>query len=124
MKSKTKAAGTAASKLIDEKIAELGDWRGKTLVRMRPLNIYNCRIGKITMAQSKPEDKTTLDQVLRLVNQLTLEEQEELVEEMKLQWLKRELAKAEVSLDKGEGIPGDNVFFELKDRLEHKKLGK
>ena len=32
-----KAAGRAASALIDERIAELGDWRGETLGRMRAL---------------------------------------------------------------------------------------
>ena len=37
MKSQPKAAGQAASKLISEKIAELGDWRGATLARMRAL---------------------------------------------------------------------------------------
>ena len=37
MKSQPKAAGEAASKLIDEKIAELDDWRGDTLARMRGL---------------------------------------------------------------------------------------
>ncbi len=37
MKSQPKAAGKAASKLITAKIAEMGDWRGKTLARMRAL---------------------------------------------------------------------------------------
>ena len=37
MKSQPRAAGAAASKLIDEKIVELGDWRGDTLARMRTL---------------------------------------------------------------------------------------
>ena len=37
MKSQPTAAGTAASKLISAKIAELGDWRGETLARMRGL---------------------------------------------------------------------------------------
>jgi hypothetical protein len=37
MKSQLKAAGEAASELISEKIAELGDWRGDTLARMRAL---------------------------------------------------------------------------------------
>jgi len=32
-----KLAGKAASKAISEKIAELGDWRGATLARMRAL---------------------------------------------------------------------------------------
>ena len=37
MKSQPKAAGTAASQLISERIAGLGDWRGETLARMRAL---------------------------------------------------------------------------------------
>jgi hypothetical protein len=37
MTSQPKATGEAASKLISEKIAELGDWRGETLARMRAL---------------------------------------------------------------------------------------
>src|SRR5882762_9711109 len=37
MKSQPKAAGKAASKLISKRIAELGDWRGETLARMRAL---------------------------------------------------------------------------------------
>ncbi len=37
MKTNAKAAGEAASRLISEKIAELADWRGKTLARMRAL---------------------------------------------------------------------------------------
>ncbi|MSQ12200.1 MAG: DUF1801 domain-containing protein [Dehalococcoidia bacterium] len=37
MKSQPKAAGKAASKLISGRIAELGDWRGDTLTRMRAL---------------------------------------------------------------------------------------
>jgi hypothetical protein len=36
-KSQPKAAGKAASKLISEKIAELGDWRGAALARIRAL---------------------------------------------------------------------------------------
>lgn len=37
MKSQQKAEGEAASRLISAKIAELGDWRGETLARMRAL---------------------------------------------------------------------------------------
>ena len=36
-KTHPKVAGKAASKLISEKIAELGDWRGDTLASMRAL---------------------------------------------------------------------------------------
>ncbi|WP_243336707.1 DUF1801 domain-containing protein [Anaeromyxobacter soli] len=37
MKSHSRAAGEAASRLISERIAELGDWRGETLARLRAL---------------------------------------------------------------------------------------
>ncbi|WP_434349090.1 DUF1801 domain-containing protein [Myxococcus virescens] len=37
MKSQTKTAGESASELINERIAELGDWRGDTLARVRAL---------------------------------------------------------------------------------------
>ena len=37
MTSRPKAAGTTTSKLISERIAELGDWRGDALARMRAL---------------------------------------------------------------------------------------
>ena len=37
MKSQPNAGSKPASKLISEKIAELGDWRGETLARMRAL---------------------------------------------------------------------------------------
>src|SRR5205085_5247300 len=37
MKSEPRAACKAASKLISERIAELGDWRGETLAKMRAL---------------------------------------------------------------------------------------
>jgi hypothetical protein len=35
--SEEQASGKAASKLIDQRIRELGDWRGETLARMRGL---------------------------------------------------------------------------------------
>jgi hypothetical protein len=37
MKTSGASQGQSASKLISERIAELGDWRGKTLSRMRKL---------------------------------------------------------------------------------------
>jgi hypothetical protein len=37
MKKSGSAEGRSASELIDERIAELGDWRGETLSRMRKL---------------------------------------------------------------------------------------
>src|SRR5665213_836366 len=37
MKKSVANSGQSASELISERIAELGDWRGKTLARMRKL---------------------------------------------------------------------------------------
>jgi hypothetical protein len=37
MSSSEQATGEAASRLIDQRIRELGDWRGETLARMRGL---------------------------------------------------------------------------------------
>jgi hypothetical protein len=73
------------------------------------------------MAQRKPEEKTTLDQVLKLADQLTPDEQEQLVEQMKLHWLRRELGKAAESLDRGEGKPANQVFDTVIQQLENRK---
>lgn len=37
MRSSEQATGEAASRLIDQRILDLGDWRGETLARMRAL---------------------------------------------------------------------------------------
>jgi hypothetical protein len=37
MKKPASSGGASASRLIDKRIAELGDWRGETLARMRKL---------------------------------------------------------------------------------------
>jgi hypothetical protein len=67
------------------------------------------------MAQSKPE-RVSVEEVLKLVDQLSPEEHEQLVEEMKLHWLRREMAKAEDSIERGELIDGEEVFRQLRDR--------
>jgi hypothetical protein len=68
------------------------------------------------MAQRKPEEQNTFDQVLKLVEDLSPEAQEQLVEEMKLQWLRNELGKAEAELRRGEGVSGEQVIAELRER--------
>jgi predicted transcriptional regulator len=72
------------------------------------------------MAQPKPEDRTTLDQVLKLVDQLSPEQQEELIDKVKLQWLQQEVQKGIDQADRGELIDGDVVFAELKQRYQSK----
>ena len=45
---------------------------------------------------------------------------EQLVEDIKLQWLRREVQKGIEQADRGELINGDDVFAELKQRLQSK----
>ena len=73
------------------------------------------------MAQRKPEKQSALDQVLRLVNQLSPEEQERVSEELELQWLRRKLGKSEEQLRRGEGIPAEDVFAEFEAEYERRK---
>jgi len=66
------------------------------------------------MAQPKPEEQTTFDQVLKLVENLTPGAQEKLVEEMKLQWLRQAVDQAEESLAQGKVVSQ----VELDQRLD------
>jgi hypothetical protein len=57
-----------------------------------------------SVSQRKPEEKTTLEQVIRLADQLTPGEQEQLVEQIKLRWLQRAIDEADQSLERGEAV--------------------
>jgi hypothetical protein len=68
------------------------------------------------MAQRKPEEKTTVDQVLRLVHQLTPEEQSQLLDQLKFEDLRREIRKGIEASQRGEVIS----LEELNRRLDAK----
>lgn len=70
------------------------------------------------MAQRKADDKVTMDQILKLADQLTPADQEELIEEMKLRWLRREIQKGIDEADSGELVDGKEVFAELRRDLQ------
>lgn len=69
----------------------------------------------------QPKEKPTVEQVLRLVEELTPEEREQLLEEMiNYQELRRNI---QIGLDqaaRGELIDGEVVFAELKQRAEER----
>lgn len=67
------------------------------------------------MAQPKPE-RVSFEELLRLVDQLSPEEQDHLAEEMKLQRLRRALEEGEESLKQQGGIPAEEVFRLLHER--------
>lgn len=66
----------------------------------------------------KKEDKPTVNQVLQLVHQLSPEEQDQLVEQMKLEWLRREVQKGIDEADRGEVVDGEELLEELRIRAE------
>ena len=71
------------------------------------------------MAQGKPDEKVTLEKILNLAAQLSVEDQELLIEEMKLRWLKREIQKGIDEADRGELLDGEEVFAELRSTLQN-----
>lgn len=56
--------------------------------------------------------------VLKLVDRLAAGDQEKLLDELKLVWLRRAVDEGEESLRIDGGIPADEVFAELKKRAE------
>jgi hypothetical protein len=68
------------------------------------------------MAQRKSGEQVTLEQVLKLASQLTSEDQDELVEQLKLQWLRRALDEGEESIRQHGTLPAEEVFAQLEER--------
>lgn len=59
--------------------------------------------------------------VMSLAETLATEEQDELLEELKLVWLRRALHEGEESLRKHGGIPAEQVFTELRQRAKERQ---
>jgi hypothetical protein len=74
------------------------------------------------MAQRKPEDSVKVQQVLKLVDELTPEERDEVLYQLKLEDLRREIQKGIDSADRGELYSEEEVMAYLdehhKQRLE------
>jgi hypothetical protein len=72
------------------------------------------------MAQRKPEENAKIQQVLKLVHELTAQEQQQLLEQLKFENLRREIQIGIDQADRGELIS----LEELNERLDatHAKL--
>jgi len=72
------------------------------------------------MAQRKPEENAKIQQVLKLVHELTAQEQQQLLEQLKFENLRREIQIGIDQADRGELISVE----ELNERLDatHAKL--
>ena len=68
--------------------------------------------------------KIPVAQVLQLVKQFSPEEHEEFIREIKLQELRDDIQISLDQLDRGEGVPGEQVFSELKAHLMKKGSSK
>ncbi len=68
------------------------------------------------MAQRKPEENVRIQQVLKLVHELTAQEQQQLLEQLKFENLRREIQIGIDEADRGELIS----LEELNDRLDAK----
>lgn len=74
------------------------------------------------MAQRKPEENVKVQQVLKLVDELTPEERDEVLYQLKLEDLRREIQKGIDSAERGELYSEEEVMAYLdehhKQRLE------
>ena len=70
------------------------------------------------MAQPRPDDRKKLEQILQLMGELSPDGREELVEQMKLQWLRQEIQVGLDQADRGEVVDGEQLLAELRQRAE------
>lgn len=66
----------------------------------------------------QPQEKPTVEQVLKLVEELTAEEREQVQQALNVRAIRERLIQAEESIARGEGIPAEVVLAELKERAE------
>jgi hypothetical protein len=68
------------------------------------------------MAQRTPEENVTLDQVVKLVDKLTAEDREQLLDRLKMEKLRRSIQIGIDQADKGQVVDGDQVFKQMRER--------
>lgn len=64
----------------------------------------------------QPQEKPTVEQVMRLVDQLTPEEREQVLDELKLADLKKAIQVGIEQSDRGDFVDGDEVFSQMRER--------
>jgi hypothetical protein len=67
------------------------------------------------MAQRNPEESSNVQRVLELVEQLSAEEREELLYQLKLEDLRREIRKGLDSSDRGEVYEEEEAWIRLEE---------
>ncbi|MGH9550370.1 MAG: hypothetical protein ACRD3W_13390 [Terriglobales bacterium] len=64
----------------------------------------------------QPPEKPTVEQVRKLVDQLTPEEREQILDELKMASLRRSIQIGIEQAERGEMIDGDEVFRQMRAR--------
>jgi hypothetical protein len=72
------------------------------------------------MAQRRTSEDRTIEQVLKLVGELSPEGREEVLEQLKLDGMRREIQKGIDSADRGEIIHAGVVLNRLRKRTEQR----
>jgi len=67
---------------------------------------------------AKPEDRKKLEQIFKLVSELSPAAHDELFEQMKIQWLRSEIQVGLDQADRGQVVDGVELLAELKQRAE------
>lgn len=68
----------------------------------------------------QPKEKPTVEQVLKLVEELTPEEREQILDELKMDELKRAIQIGVEQAERGEVTDGDIVLAKLRARAEER----
>lgn len=77
------------------------------------------------MALRKPEERQTIDQVLKLVKGLSSQGREELLNQLKLEQLRRDIQEGIDASERGELFSEEEVMAEMKKHhAELKKAGR
>ena len=77
---------------------------------------FGRRIGDMAQSQEKP----TVEQVMKLVDQLTPDEREQVLDQLKMDNLRRAIQIGIDQADRGEVIDGEVVLAELSQRAEER----
>jgi hypothetical protein len=72
------------------------------------------------MAERKTDENGTIEQVLKLVDKLSVEGREEVLEKLKLADMRRQIQKGIDSANRGDLMPGDVVLNRLRKRAEER----
>jgi predicted transcriptional regulator len=64
----------------------------------------------------QPKEKPTVDQIMKLVDQLTPEDRDQILEQLKMSNLRQAIQIGVEQADRGEVVDGEEVFRQMRER--------